>query len=579
MKPNLQAIFIFNTQIQKMIKKKITTVLFILLCINSSAQKNYGNAKDSLVSKDYEYLSKSANNPNTKSCTYANYWLSKSKLEKNWKQAALAYKCLMYKADKKLLLQYSDSLIETATLTKDNSIIGASYLTKGIIYYDLKEHKKALDNYILADKYLVTTNDHYNIYKTKYSIAHIKYYLGFYEEAISLFSECIEYFKLENDRAYLNSIHSIGLCYNKIKNYKLCSFYNNLGIEESYRLDNFEMKPFFIHSEGINLYFKKNYTQAIKNLIEVLPFISKKKDFGNETVANFYIAKSYWALNQIDNAIPYLLKVDDAITNQNYARPDLRENYELLIKYYKKKNINKLQLKYINKLLRTDSILNQKYVYLSRKVFKEYDTIKLQNEKEKIEGELNFNYKTNTFVIASLTAFSIFLIYRHQKNKKIFKQKFEELMKENNSKKEPIPNDDYQETETLTKNTSNEEVDLKPELIALILKNIEKFEQNKKYLEKEMTQSKIASILNTNTKYASKIIFKYRNKKTIDYINDLKVDHIVDILKNEKKYRLYTNKALADEAGFGSTQNFTRAFNSRTGISPTYFINELNKLN
>ena len=33
---------------------------------------------------------------------------------------------------------------------------------------------------------------------------------------ISLFKECIEYFKEENDRAYLNSIHGLGVCYNKI---------------------------------------------------------------------------------------------------------------------------------------------------------------------------------------------------------------------------------------------------------------------------------------------------------------------------------------------------------------------------
>ncbi|WP_348825671.1 helix-turn-helix domain-containing protein [Flavobacterium aestuarii] len=92
-----------------------------------------------------------------------------------------------------------------------------------------------------------------------------------------------------------------------------------------------------------------------------------------------------------------------------------------------------------------------------------------------------------------------------------------------------------------------------------------------------MTLAKMASLLNTNMKYASKIIARYRNKGTVDYIHHLKIDHIIELLKNENKYRNYTNKALGDEAGFGSTQNFTRAFNNRTGISPTYFIKELNK--
>jgi AraC-like DNA-binding protein len=76
-------------------------------------------------------------------------------------------------------------------------------------------------------------------------------------------------------------------------------------------------------------------------------------------------------------------------------------------------------------------------------------------------------------------------------------------------------------------------------------------------------------------KYASKIIARYRDKGTVDYISNLKIDHIIELLKNENKYRNYTNKALGEESGFGSTQNFTRAFNNRTGLSPTYFISKL----
>ena len=93
-----------------------------------------------------------------------------------------------------------------------------------------------------------------------------------------------------------------------------------------------------------------------------------------------------------------------------------------------------------------------------------------------------------------------------------------------------------------------------------------------------MNLSNITPYLKTNTKYASKIILKHRGKKTIDYINDLKIDQIIELLKTENKYRNYTNKALADEVGFGSTQNFTRAFKNKTDISPTYFIQKLNEI-
>ena len=64
----------------------------------------------------------------------------------------------------------------------------------------------------------------------------------------------------------------------------------------------------------------------------------------------------------------------------------------------------------------------------------------------------------------------------------------------------------------------------------------------------------------------------------LDYINDLKIDYVIELLKTENKYRNYTNKALAEEVGFGSTQNFTRAFKNRTDISPTYFVQKINEM-
>jgi AraC-like DNA-binding protein len=92
-----------------------------------------------------------------------------------------------------------------------------------------------------------------------------------------------------------------------------------------------------------------------------------------------------------------------------------------------------------------------------------------------------------------------------------------------------------------------------------------------------MNLSRLASLFNTNTKYVTKVIAKYRCKGTIEYITELKTNYIINLLKSENKYRNYTNKALAEEAGFGSTQNFTKAFKNTTGKSPTSFIQEISK--
>ncbi|MCC9020425.1 helix-turn-helix domain-containing protein [Flavobacterium sp. F-126] len=74
------------------------------------------------------------------------------------------------------------------------------------------------------------------------------------------------------------------------------------------------------------------------------------------------------------------------------------------------------------------------------------------------------------------------------------------------------------------------------------------------------------------------MIRNHKGKKFVTYISDLKIDHIVTLLKEDKKIRKYSNKALADEAGFSSTQKFAQAFHAKTGCLPSFFIKEINKI-
>jgi YesN/AraC family two-component response regulator len=69
---------------------------------------------------------------------------------------------------------------------------------------------------------------------------------------------------------------------------------------------------------------------------------------------------------------------------------------------------------------------------------------------------------------------------------------------------------------------------------------------------------KLSAALDSNTKYIPKIISHYRDKKFVEYINDLRL--IISLLKEDKRIRKYANKALAEEAGFNNTQRFANAF-------------------
>jgi AraC-like DNA-binding protein len=575
--------FITQLRFIMRLRQKISfPVSYLIICcflLQQFAAAQSAEALKLMSNKGYDYFrEESEGTDSMRNKMVATAWLKKAKAECNWKEMADAYKSILYLSDKKDRLKYSDSLLATAKNSGDKTLIGKAYLTRGVLYYGKKNLNKALDNYILANEYLSQTKDFYAIYKLKYSIAHTKYYLGFYEEAISLFKECITYFENENDIAYLNSLHSIGLCYNKTGQYNTCSYYNLLGLQAGIELENFEMEPYFRHSEAINKYYKKEYQSSIAELKQILPSIIKKKDFANETVAYFYIGKSYLKLKQENKAMPYFYIVDKAFIKHSYIRPDLRENYEILIDHHTKKHNPKLQLTYINRLLSVDSILNQNYKYLSKKIFKEYDTKKLLLEKKQLEESLHSSNSVHYSLITALLFVTGLVCIRNYKNKKRYRERFEQLMSETTIAGDgKESNEADQHSSTSEDDTASEGLGLNAMLTEAILQNLEKFEKNKKYLEKDMNVIKVAGYLKTNSKYATKIILQYRNKKSIEYISDLKIDYVVMLLKTQNKYRYYTYKALAEEVGFGTAQHFAKAFNSKIGMPPSFFIEELKK--
>lgn len=556
--------------------KKIPLLFLFFASLVVMSQDKTTLVKDSLYSTPYSYLDQKieeSTDLNT-SLPYLRAYLRKAQNEQNGAEIVNGYKNFLHASAESQRLVYADSMVLAATNTRDNELIGASYLTKGIVYFSRKEHVKALDYYLLANRYLVSSKDPYLKNKVKYNIANIKYYLGFYSEAITLYTECEAFFKSENPTAYVSCLHSLGLCYNRMGNYNQSSITNKFALDESQRLETPEMIPYIRLSQGINQYFLKEYSESIKQLSSILKAIIRDGDFANESVAYFYLGKSYMALNEKAIAVSYFKKVDVVFSNKGYLRPDLRESYELLIRSSREQHNMQGELYYINRLLKADSLLNNNYKALSEKIHKNYDTVELLRAKNAVEKQLSEKKVGEQLFISLIIALFIILlllVYRYYTVRAKYKRRFEELLRG----AEPVnilanavqPSDP--ELDPLT---------LKQEVIASILDNLAKFEQKRSYLQKDLTVGKVAEAFGTNGKYLSKVIMAYKGKKFINYINDLKIDHIITLLKTEKKYRKYTNKALSEEAGFSTTQHFTTAFVKKAMITPTFFITELNKI-
>ncbi|WP_372753483.1 helix-turn-helix domain-containing protein [Mariniflexile sp.] len=109
----------------------------------------------------------------------------------------------------------------------------------------------------------------------------------------------------------------------------------------------------------------------------------------------------------------------------------------------------------------------------------------------------------------------------------------------------------------------------------LILSKLKRFENSQKFLNKDMSLAVLSGQFETNTKYLSEIINKHYNDNFNTFINKLRINYIIEKLKNDSNYMNYKISFLAEESGFSSHSSFATVFKTIVGMSPATFISLL----
>lgn len=524
------------------------------------SQSQNHSVKDTLINLSFASLQEKLDDAATQTIAfvYSDAIIRKAKKYNNARYLAQGYKNKLHLEEAyPVRLQYADSMLQ-ASNTLDKKAQAAALLTKGAVHYSARKHIPALECYLKAGDLITNDIEDPLYFKTLYCIAQVKYYLGYYGPAINLLLPQLTNFKKYEPRGYINALHLIGLCYNRLGQYEACTAINRQGIAEASRQEESEMLPYFLHSEGVNLYFKKNYTTAIKHLQSTLTFLESREDQYNIAVAYYYMGKIREALGQKDKALDCFKKVVGVFNQTHYLRPDLLPAFSRLISNSKSKGNIEEQLQYTNTLLYADSTLHADYKYLACRLSKEFDSKKLREEKEMLKKALaHKGHESAIWIMPFSITLGIglyiwWLIIQ--------------------SKKTKVTAMEAPENEIIKTNTS---ASIKEEVVIVLLERLRKFEAEKKYLGRDMNLARMAKLLDTNTKYVSKLIHEHRGKKTPDYLNDLKIDYLVQLLATDKKARNYTHKALAGEIGYSTTISLHKAFLNRIGIPFTEYMEAL----
>jgi AraC-like DNA-binding protein len=564
-------------------KTLIHTLLFLLLaCATVIAQEK--DNPNPLLQKGYEQLDKEYYKYEMdlqKARGIATASLQKAKKEKDSLYIAKSYYALFFidyrdhRNPNEVV--YLDSVIDYAKNLKNSDLLCKSYLNKGGYYHYKRNFTMAINFFTLAYNEAQRTNNSYLLNDARHDIAALKRRMGDYEESQAMFKICADYSLKRNDiEDYLNSLISISDSYTLLKKYKESSAINQKGYELAVK-NNSIWQHYFTLQEAINSYYLKKYKESIFTIEKTLPYYISVDDKPNQAVCYFYLGMNHYTMGHQGVAVSYFKKVDAIFKKTNDLYPETRPTYELLIDYYKASGDTKNQLYYIEQLLKLDRVLDTNYKYLSQKINNDYDTPQLLMAKQAIINELNHKQVAATLkiiILAFLLLCLLLLCLYYYRKQKRYRKNFEKLL-EDKATNPPIVDAPVPAAPPTQKEVSTPVLNLDNRLVNELLEKLRLFEKNLGFLSNTCTIGTLAKEFKTNPNYLSKVINVKKQTSFTVYINNLRIDYAVDQLKNSTKFNRYTIEGIAESVGFNASQAFSNAFFNKTGIRPSYFINEL----
>ncbi|GAB3423484.1 hypothetical protein GCM10027516_22730 [Niabella aquatica] len=345
---------------------------------------------------------------------------------------------------------------------------------------------------------------------------------------------------------------------------------------------------------GLNYYNLKDYEKALTHYYKGLALLGKMPP--NTTTGLIYngMAAVFIEKNELTTAKKNL---DSAVKIAN-ASPYLQlknEIYKTSQSYYTKtKNLAQLA----KTRQKQDTVMEKILTNTTSSI----DSIVFKLEKQQQAAEAKSNIKDlyiMSGIILLLCSIIFFFVYR-KKQKKIILEKIKVTLQlaaqkeqqvlnhqvlqipllptsfpEENSNKEN-PRTPENNNAAAASYSNNEGILFIPEETKQrLLNSLEAFECSDLFTFGNMSLSYLSAHLNTNTKYLSYVIKKYKQTDFNNYINELRINYIIKNLKNIPEWRQYKISVLAEKGGFSSHSKFATIFKAHTGLSPSVFIKNL----
>ena len=553
----------------------VLTLLFTLFVFMTQGQEIQQQSY-----KDISRLIDSYSENDERAMVFVKMYIDKAKNDHNLKKQIRGYEeAIYYSKETGRKLSYADSAITTATKSNDQNQIARAYAGKGIIYYyNLRQYKKALEEYLIAFKYSKNSKDGYLKNKIIYHLGMIKSYLGYYKYAALHFEEAADFFeknakesldrniRFNNESGYFNSIYRLSTCYRNLKLYHKEDSLINIGLERLHNNSELVIEfGYFQKGKGVQLLRKGKADEALKHFKVSQDILSNNQDYASLTSVYFYIGKLYRSKGNRAESLNYFNKVDSLVNKFWFITPEIRSSYLYLIDDAKKNGDTERKMYYADQLLKADSIINADFVMLTDKIYSEYDTDNLIEEKKQVIRDHQVILYSSIGAGLVILGFSI---WRFRKREKELNARYQEVLEKLNTSKETINFDIIPPT------PSNEiSLDLySSEIIDKIKTNLQIFEDEKQFLQQNLTLDIVAKMIGSNRTHLSYVLNVHFDVTFPTYLKALRIRYITNLLVEDTKYLSYKIETLAKICGMANRQIFSAHFLEINSIRPRDFI-------
>lgn len=590
-----QDLEILDLNLSKRTNMNNNYLLFLIVCIVTTPIFSQGPSQQYLDMIGYEELLALYNDFESDSTTQKKIILTyrnRAEKEGDILKVARSYDRLARIFTPQKNIQYADSLIDYTKDWDNITYPAAGYLLKSYEYSRLGDLQQSYSNLLKAnDKSEANENITQKIYILDRLIS-LKISWGDAEKALEMqkirhdilleknFIERVinlsrpgfdaNEFYLQN---IISSYEAFILCNVALGNYNTAKKYlvSHDSILHSYKgFDKEQIVHWQVDAEMEINYFMGNYKKSIDFSNSSLEINSHVQDPYYYLNANLYKGLSLYKLKAEDLAQKYLYKADSIFR----LKPNLLPTYSGKLLYNNLVEFNyadaKKKVEYYDILLNIDSLSLVNYKILEPQFIRTFETPELLRSKEKTIEKLKAKNRNSLYmIIVSILVIisSSLLAWSYYRQKIVYRRRYEKLMKAEKLSDKSDANSD---------NESNKS-QLSHDIVNDIMRKLEKFEKNKDFLNSSLSLMSLAKKFNTNSSYLSRVLNSSKSINFSHYLNDLRIDFAVSKIKNDAVFRKYTIEAIAVECGYNNSASFSRSFYKKTGIHPSYFINEIIK--